>query len=342
MAIFFAALWVATEKPQWRERAETIFEEWLLDCHAEEFQKAAASLPVGAASGLASLAYACWVCARLFQRPWLLETSADLARLITRDMLAHDNHLDIFSGAAGAVLVFSLLAEDPNAADIFREQAIAAAERLLTTAIDVPRWEGVTWEAGGERYLGYGHGTAGIAAALSRVAALTGDDRFAAMARRAFNLVANLYSEVQGGWPHLLRGDEPVFQQMESLCHGTPGLALAFGEGVRAGIISDRASIARARHRIERLAAHPIDTVCCGNAGRLEALLAIGVSVEFASALIWTVFKRREPLGLFRTALRRSDIYVCQPGFFRGISGIGYTLLRLGEAHIFPAVAAWR
>jgi type 2 lantibiotic biosynthesis protein LanM len=342
MAIFFAALWVATEKPVWRERAEAAFEEWMLDCHAERFQSAAASLPVGAAGGLASLAYACWVCARLLQRPWWLDTAADLARLITPEMLAQDTHLDIFSGAAGAASAFAALAEEPNAADIFRERAVAAAERLLATAIEVPRWGGVVWEACGERYLGYGHGTAGIAAALSRVAVVTRDDRFASAARQAFRLVENLYSDVHAGWPHLLRGEEPIFHQMESLCHGTPGLALAFSEGVRAGVITDRSPIVRARQRIERLDPHPIDTVCCGNAGRFEALLAIGVDVEFASSLLLTILKRREPLGLFRTAFRRSDIYSCPPGFFRGISGIGYTLLRLGESHIFPAVAAWR
>jgi lantibiotic modifying enzyme len=129
---------------------------------------------------------------------------------------------------------------------------------------------------------------------------------------------------------------------MESLCHGTPGVALACAEGVRAGVLRDMTPIARARARLESLDLHPIDTLCCGNAGQFEALLAIGVDVDFASKRLLKILKRREPLGLFRTALRRSDIYACPTGFFRGLTGIGYSLLRLGEPHVFPSVAAWR
>ncbi|MGI8604511.1 MAG: type 2 lanthipeptide synthetase LanM [Verrucomicrobiales bacterium] len=341
-AIFFSALWVATGKRKWRQHAEASLESWLLDIHGQHFQAHCATLPVGAASGLASLSYAISLCARLLQRPKLLDTAATIAGWVTQEMLAHDPHLDVFSGAAGAALVFATLAAEPQGAEVFRQRAVWAAERLLATAITEPRWGGLVWEACGERYLGYGHGTAGIAAALSRVAALTGDSRFSEAASQAFRLIGNLFSESHRGWPHLLRGEEPVFQKMESLCHGTPGLALAFAEGARHRLSAATSLISRARERIESLDPHPIDTVCCGNAGRFEALLAIGVDVEFISALLLTVLKRREPPGLFRSGFRRSDIYACPPGFFRGLSGIGYSLLRLGEPQIFPSPAAWR
>ena len=342
LAILFAALWVATERPRWREPADRFLENWLLDVHSDDFRTRAQSLPIGAASGLASLAYAVWLCARLRQEPRLTDSAVRMAGLVTREMISRDSHLDVFSGAAGAALVFASLAEEPHQDEIFRERAEWAAERLVESAIEVPRWDGVVWEAGGERYLGYGHGAAGIAAALARVGALTGRAEFLDTARRAYRLIHNLYSEANGLWPHLLRGDEPVFQKMESLCHGTPGVTLGFAEGVRSGVLRDMTPIARARARLESLDPHPIDTLCCGNAGQFEALLAIGVDVEFISKRLLTILKRREPLGLFRTALRRSDIYSCPTGFFRGLPGVAYSLLRLGEPQVFPSVAAWR
>ena len=98
----------------------------------------------------------------------------------------------------------------------------------------------------------------------------------------------------------------------------------------------------RLRCRLTSLEAHPIDTLCCGNAGRLDALGAAGTSPSVTAELLLTMLKRREPLGLFRTDFRRSDIYTCRPGFYKGLSGIGYHLLRLSHPGILPAITAWR
>ena len=77
-------------------------------------------------------------------------------------------------------------------------------------------------------------------------------------------------------------------------------------------------------------------------ASRLEALLAAGAPRTSVKDLLSVILKRREPLGLFRTDLRRSDVYMCRPGFYKGLSGIGYQLLRLAAPQLLPSIVAWR
>ena len=340
-SIFLAALGRITGREEYHEQATRLMEEWLMDAYSHEFKSISQTTPVGAAEGLASLPYSCWVLSRLLDRPDLLERAAELAGTISREQILKDSQLDLYSGAAGAAMVFSALAEATGDSGVFKERAAWAEERLLSCAIYPEDGNGVYWEACGEKYLGYGHGAAGIASALLRSSMITGNTEASRLAEQCLHWIAGMEKTGQG-WPHLLRNGEPLYQKMESLCHGTPGVAIAYAEAGKTGTFGNSDIMERLRRRLTSLEAHPIDTLCCGNAGRLDALGAAGTSPSVTAELLLTMLKRREPLGLFRTDFRRSDIYTCRPGFYKGLSGIGYHLLRLSHPGILPAITAWR
>ncbi len=340
-AVFFAALARVTGKECYAASASQRVEDWLMDAYSREFRESVTALPVGGASGLASLPYSCWVLSRLLDRPDLLERAAELAELVSHRGMFRDTQLDLYSGAAGAAMVFAALSGATGGAAVFRDRTAWAVEHLLDSMIRVQGGEGRCWLACGERYLGYGHGAAGIATALLRASTALGNADAGTAGRQCLGWLATL-NTAEAGWPHLLRGDEPVVQKMESLCHGTPGLTLAYAEATTSGAFDGASVLERLTRRLDQLPPHPIDTICCGNAGRLEALLAAGTPAISLASLLLVMLKRREPTGLFRTDFRRSDTYTCPPGFYKGLSGIGYQLLRLARPGLLPSLPAWQ
>jgi lantibiotic modifying enzyme len=96
-----------------------------------------------------------------------------------------------------------------------------------------------------------------------------------------------------------------------------------------------------------------LDHLCCGTLSRAEGLLTAGLKcgrrewVGAAEALAGPVAERlqREGIRAARTAGFEHGLF--QPGFFQGVSGIGYELLRLSRPEWLPSVAgfespAWR
>jgi lantibiotic modifying enzyme len=87
------------------------------------------------------------------------------------------------------------------------------------------------------------------------------------------------------------------------------------------------------------------DHLCCGTLGRAEVLLTVGRGmgrtelVEAAGALAARVVAHARQRAHFRLSGPGSEYRVFDPGFFRGISGIGYEMLRLAAPAVVPSVA---
>ncbi|HWW88985.1 MAG TPA: hypothetical protein VNZ26_35575, partial [Vicinamibacterales bacterium] len=78
-----------------------------------------------------------------------------------------------------------------------------------------------------------------------------------------------------------------------------------------------------------------------------DALFTIGRHLErhetVASALTLAeyVTGRARAAGHFRIGVSRFEYRVFDPGFFRGLSGIGYVLLRMAAPSLLPSVLAF-
>ena len=81
------------------------------------------------------------------------------------------------------------------------------------------------------------------------------------------------------------------------------------------------------------------DLPCCGNLGRAELFLSAGC-VDLATDLVHRVVERARQAGSYQVGHGIPDARWV-PGFFQGLSGIGYQLLRTSAPQVLPCVLAF-
>jgi type 2 lantibiotic biosynthesis protein LanM len=161
-----------------------------------------ASVPLlllGAWSGWGGVIYTFAHLAALWGDPVLLDAAEScVARL--PELIDADETLDLIDGAAGCLAALLALHElRPAAATL--TAALRCGERLLARA--EPQQTGIGWRnvpAFPQALTGFSHGTAGIAWALLRLAAATGEERFATAAREGLAFERSLYLPERGNW----------------------------------------------------------------------------------------------------------------------------------------------
>jgi lantibiotic modifying enzyme len=94
------------------------------------------------------------------------------------------------------------------------------------------------------------------------------------------------------------------------------------------------------------LASSEVDHLCCGTLGRTETLFKAGQVqsrpdlTAMALRVSANVVRAAEQRGSYRLFAGLPDGIV-NPGFFQGVSGIGYQWLRLAHPDMFPSVLLW-
>lgn len=324
IALFFAAL-ERTAGGGWGEPALR----WAL-------RSAPEPAGIGGLVGLGARIYTLVTIGGLLGEAEPIREAHRLAARITPERIAADTWYDVTFGAAGTLL--ALLALDaalpagshPGPAPL--DLAAACARHLLARRLPGSR----AWAAPGRPpEAGFAHGAAGIAYALLRFAARTGDSEAYEAAREAIAFERSLLSAagatVQTTW-----------------CRGAPGIALArlgaldvLGDAeVRDEI---QAALAATRTSTQTSALTPMDHLCCGNLGRAEILLEAGGIladpglVEAARQLAAQVLDRAAARGGLAW-LPSGEISSFDPSFFKGAAGAGYTLLRLAAPERLPCV----
>ena len=191
------------------------------------------------------------------------------------------------------------------------------------------------------RLCGFSHGAAGVAHALAKLGATSDEPRFSAAARRLVGFENSLYTP-ETGWPDL-RSAEP--SHMNAWCHGATGIGLArlaMSDFLDEGQCD--VDIGRALDAIpDELSG--FDHPCCGNCSYIELLLeaagrghpALLERAQARAAAIVAEAKQKDGYRLLGEP--KPDLF--HPGFFQGLSGIGYTLLRL-VAPDLPSVLCFR
>lgn len=238
-------------------------------------------------------------------------------------------HPDVLGGLAGALaaLLGVFAATGDQAALDGAEAAGAALLRQAEPASDgaLRAWRGAI----GTFPAGYGHGQAGIAAQLARLAAIGGEG-LPAIAREALAFEATRFVPGAGDW-RLVVADAPADAPpgfMAGWCHGAPGMAL----GRLAVRDLDPAYGADLGHALAAMGAagvHAYDFPCCGSAGRIEAWLEAAAALgrpdlaarAHALAAAMPGVKATPP-----TSLEDAD-----PRFLKGVAGVGWSLLRVAD-----------
>ena len=344
-ALFFSALASLTGHARWVETAEGA----LASVHAHAVRHPIEALPadepIGAGNGLGSIVYGLTVTSVLLARGEDRVLARDLARAIrTRVAIVAD--FDVVDGLAGAVLALLALYDTVGDADVLATAARAGDRLVAGARIHA---DGMSWSSReGPHLLGYAHGVAGIGAALTRLASATGDVRHARAARLALRQLRRRHLQAAGNWPIAVDDSRGSGGLMMGWCHGAPGIALA---AIEAAVSRPSPSVTRsvqaALGRVAEWQPAQSDHVCCGLLARAEALASAGTAagdgerVEAARALARRVMARARRRGHFRLSGAGTDYRVFDPGFFQGLSGIGYGLLRLAHPDRLPSVLAF-
>lgn len=297
----------------------------------------------GAFSGWGGVVYTLTHLGALWDEPELLDEAERLAARIAAG-LEKDDAYDLIAGAAGGIVpLLELHRHRPSRAVL--DVAVRCGEHLLATAITDER--GQSWPPiPGVSELpltGFGHGTAGIAWALARLAQVTGEERFREAARGAMRYERSWFCSERGNWPDLRESRETSDGRsfMHAWCHGAPGIGLGrigslpclddpeMRDEIRAAARSTLAGGFGFNH-----------SLCHGDLGNLELVREAGRALgdeeltSEAGRLAARILTRIETEGPRCGASVTTEI----PGLLVGIAGIGYGLLRAAHPDHVPSV----
>ncbi|MBM3537485.1 MAG: type 2 lantipeptide synthetase LanM [Alphaproteobacteria bacterium] len=301
---------------------------------------------IGGSSGISSLIYALITTARLLDEQSLVDDALAATRLLSDDVIGADKVYDIIGGAAGAILCLLKLHRETGDAHVL-DHAVACGQHLLRSRPQTTNGPGLWKHLGSRPLTGFSHGAAGFAYALAALAKTSGNAAFTAAAEGCLAYERSLFSAERGNWPDLREtGDGKGASFPCQWCHGAGGIGLA-----RLGMqrFGDRnIEIARdidiAVATVRRGPPSPIDTWCCGNLGNIETLAeaarALGDSEldDEASRRTYEILATARRTGSFgwNAAGDAENL-----GLFRGLAGVGYSLLRRAAPGQLPNVLIW-
>jgi type 2 lantibiotic biosynthesis protein LanM len=298
---------------------------------------------IGGAVGCSSFIYALVRISQLLNDSALLEVAKQVAFRLTKDCITADKKLDIVAGSAGAILGLLALYKATTDRGIL-DLAIACGHHLLNHRVKSSFGARAWATRDGKLLTGFSHGAAGIAYALLCLYENSKEQLFLEAAQEAINYERSVFSPQDGNWPDF-RGEKTIF--VTAWCNGASGIGLArLGSFSILNTNEIQQDIEIALKTTEEFGLQGVDTLCCGNFGRIDLLLVASHKLSRPELLktarkqaSWLI-NRAEQTGYFHifTNLPR-DVY--NPGLFQGTSGIGYALLRLAYPDLLPSVLLW-
>jgi type 2 lantibiotic biosynthesis protein LanM len=315
----------------------------------------ARSLGIGAATGLGSIVYGFCVIGKCAGDAALLQDAERAGRLFTDELIAADKQLDVMGGAAGAILALLRLHRDTQS-DVALARAIRCGEHLLAQdRIGPARHRSWIGQGFGRSPLnGMSHGAAGFAYALAALAAASGREEFADAAAECIAFEDQTYDPARHNWPDLRVSGQPAWPCQ--WCHGAPGIGLARlatarrigGNTALDAKIGTLAAtdIDNAVESVKQAWPGQVDTLCCGTLGGIEFLCEAADRPGRPGAREINELAARRLAGVLGSAAAAGDYRwnsgkrQFNLGLFRGLSGVGYTLLRRIDRSL-PNVLVW-
>ena len=347
-AVFLAAVARFTGDAATAEGASGVAAD-LLDLIERDAAGAAEAVGVGACTGMGSLIYGLTALEALTGDARCRRGAVSLARALGTVHAAEDTP-DVTAGSAGAI--FGLLAL--HAAD--GDPAWCETARRFGAGLVAAQDAAGGWRTKRRTPLaGFAHGSAGITLALARLSEATGDPSYLTAVSAGHRHERSLLVPALGTWPvrgALHAATASGYTVMNAWCHGAPGIALSracLPDAARdaAGAAGVDADLSAALAAMEQPALAALDQICCGNLGRADILLTVGTRLDRPALTTRGVSlaaqtadraSRRQAYGLRASGV---DYQVFDPGFFRGLAGIGYALLRAAHPGVLPSVLAF-
>jgi class II lanthipeptide synthase len=306
-------------------------------------------------SGQTGIAYVLADLAELLDREDLLQTALSLVEEL-HSLDPDPRLLDVISGSAGAIpALLGFYRKYPR--EVFLQLAVRHGEHLLRTANRQDH--GFSWTTiptpGQPDLLGFSHGTAGIAWALTELHHSVQDRRYREAARGAFLYERRHFSAQHENWPDLrsLQTPQPGQKSEPSYavawCHGAPGIGLS---RLRCYELTGDPELRKDAEAAVRTTLKSLDPGLYGGQANFSLCHGLGGNAEL---LIYAaeVLERKEyaaaaqHLGLQGIQMyeKNHTPWPCgvlgggeTPNLLLGLAGIGHFYLRLHDAAAFPSV----
>ena len=162
---------------------------------------------LGAFSGLGGIIYTLAHLAVLWEDASLIDEAKALAANVPA-LIEADRALDVIGGSAGAIAALEVL-NRISASDHLLNAAVLCGERLLLQ--QQPHGMGVGWKTeidSPQPLTGFSHGAAGMAWALLKLAAWSGEARFRESAESAIAYERSTFVAEEANWPDYRTGRE--------------------------------------------------------------------------------------------------------------------------------------
>jgi type 2 lantibiotic biosynthesis protein LanM len=306
----------------------------------------ARAVGIGGATGLGSIIYALTVMSKCLHDDGLLADALAAAELFTDDLIAADTQLDVIAGSAGAILGLLRLYRDTRSSEALKHATRCGEYLLAQRRVGVEGHRSWSGQGIGPQALnGMSHGAAGFAYALASLAAATLREDFAKAASECIAFENSSYDPERNNWPDL-RGSSEMGWPCQ-WCHGATGIGLARIATAKSGALESGLLTTDVRNALggaERGWPNAIDTLCCGTLGSIEFFCEAGSALgrrdlrELASRRLMAVIERAAARGDYRWNSGKGRFNL---GLFRGLAGVGYTLLRQVDASL-PNVIIWK
>jgi type 2 lantibiotic biosynthesis protein LanM len=310
-----------------------------------QLEKHKLSRSVGGFGGAGGLIHTFTHLSVLWNQPALLDQIDSIVETLP-EVIEQDQELDVIGGSAGCLItLINLYKLAPSERTL--AAAIRCGDHLLSKALRMEH--GIAWMnnlPASAPLAGFSHGAAGIAWALSSLAALTGEERFQTGAMEALEYERSIYSAEHENWPDL-RDFESFRQQPGGIhypvtwCHGAPGVGLG-----RLMMMQQRPD-PEVRSEVEAAIRTTVKSgfglnhsLCHGDFGNLELLTLAAESFDDqelrsrVDKLAASILENIEDQG-WTTGIPSG---VESPGLMTGLAGIGYGLLRLVDPARVPSV----
>jgi type 2 lantibiotic biosynthesis protein LanM len=263
---------------------------------------------------------------------WKDTSLIDEAKALAADvpaLIEADQTLDVVGGSAGAIAALAVL-NTVSPSDHLLNAAVLCGERLLRQQQPQSRGVGWTTEIDSSQPLtGFSHGAAGIAWALLKLAAWSGEARFRESAESAIAYERSTFVAEKGNWPdYRMRAGEdqsnPKF--MVAWCHGAPGIGLARIDSLQ--YMDDRETREEIRIALSTTLESKFGMnhcLCHGDLGNLDILLHAAQRVDDSW---WSEAGKRLASETQATIAERGCLCGMQtslasPGLMVGLAGIG-------------------
>lgn len=341
--LFFLYLYQSTSEPRFKEISDRLLEQLVRRSEKLITNKDSGNIPFGLIDGISGVIYLlCHASALAGDSRYFSSVENILAWLDTR--IGKEEAFDILSGYSGVIIASALyyrLSKSEQALNL----AIKLGGYLKESAQEMET--GLGWTYGQPIPLtGLSHGVSGVALALLELDAIHPQGSWAETALGALQYENSHLVEKAGNWKdfreHIMKSAPPSYVNMMAWCNGAPGIGIGRARMLKlkpelSMLMSDVSTALRSTYNLGFGQNH---SVCHGDFGNLETLL-VGNELMRNPDLQKGISSICNGLV---TSIRLNG-YVCgtplnveTPGFFTGVAGIGYQLLRLANPESIPSV----